>query len=138
MSATPTVSVILVNYRGVDDTLEALGHLRKVEWPQDHLEIVVVDNASGDDSVVRLGALKDITLVPSATNLGFAGGCNLGVAHSTGQIVAFLNNDAKPDPRWVAAAVAAFDLSPKVGAVASTVLSWDGSTIDYQGSGMTW
>jgi hypothetical protein len=138
MGATPTVSVILVNYRGVQDTLEALGHLNQVDWPQDKLNIVVVDNASGDDSVVRLSAVEGITLVPSAKNLGFAGGCNLGVSHSTGDIVAFLNNDAKPDAQWIAAAVTAFESSAKVGAVASTVLSWDGSTVDYQGSGMTW
>lgn len=138
MSPAPTVSVILVNYRGVDDTLEAVQNLQKVEWPADKLEIIVVDNASGDDSVIRLSAVEGITIIPSASNLGFAGGCNLGVTNAKGDIVAFLNNDAKPDAKWISAAVEAFALSDKVGAVASTVLSWDGSTIDYQGAGMAW
>jgi GT2 family glycosyltransferase/glycosyltransferase involved in cell wall biosynthesis len=138
MSVAPKVSVILINYKGVDDTLEALRHLTDLDWPNDRLEIIVVDNASGDDSALRLSAVENIILVNSAKNLGFAGGCNLGVSRSSGEIVAFLNNDAKPDAGWVRAAVKAFEQSPKVGAVASTVLSWDGKTIDYQGAGMAW
>ncbi len=138
MEHYPLVSVVLVNYKGVDDTLEALRHLAEVDWPKDRLEVIVVDNASGDGSVVRLQSVESVTVIPSAKNLGFAGGCNLGVSQSSGEIVAFLNNDAKPDSAWITAAVGAFRSSTKVGAVASTVVSWDGSTIDYQGSGMTW
>jgi GT2 family glycosyltransferase len=127
-----------VNYRGVADTLVAIENLRATQWPEEALEIVVVDNASGDDSVARLSKLSGIVLIESQENLGFAGGCNLGVARSQGEIVAFLNNDAKPDVNWINKAVEAFRASPKVGAVASTVLNWEGDTIDYHGSGMTW
>ena len=93
------VSVVLVNFRGTDDTIEAVDRLEEVDWNRDLLEIIVVENASGDDSAARLRAsLGDrITLVESDTNRGFTGGCNLGVAHTTGEFVAFLNNDAKPD-----------------------------------------
>jgi GT2 family glycosyltransferase/glycosyltransferase involved in cell wall biosynthesis len=139
MVGTPRVSVILVNFRGVDDTLEAISHTRKVDWPTECLEIVVVDNASGDDSVERLRQdASDIVLVESAENLGFAGGCNLGVQAASGDIVAFLNNDAKPDANWIRAAVEAMTRSATVGAVACRVLDWDGKTIDYAGAGMTW
>ena len=138
MDSYPLVSVVLVNYRGVDDTLVAIDNLRSTDWPRESLEIVVVDNNSGDDSVNQLRSVDDIFLVESGTNLGFAGGCNLGVSKSRGEIIAFLNNDAKPDQNWIAAAVDAFSVSSKVGAVASTVLSWEGDTIDYHGSGMTW
>ena len=51
--ATPTpglVSVVLVNFRGADDTIAAIGYLGELDWPRDRLEIVVVENASGDDS----------------------------------------------------------------------------------------
>jgi GT2 family glycosyltransferase/glycosyltransferase involved in cell wall biosynthesis len=135
----PRVSVILVNFRGVSDTLEAISHTRAVDWPADKLEIVVVDNASGDDSVAVLNEhARDVVLVESAENLGFAGGCNLGVAHATGEVVAFLNNDAKPDRAWVSSAVSALNRSASVGAVACRVLDWEGKTIDYAGAGMTW
>lgn len=133
------VSVVLVNYRGTDDTIEALEHLKKVNWPQEQLEIIIVENASGDDSEARLrAAAPQVTLVVSKENLGFAGGCNLGVAASTGEYLAFLNNDAKPDSEWIAAAVRTFESSPRIGAVASKVIDWDGVLVDYIGSAMTW
>ena len=131
------VSVVLVNYKGVDDTLTAISHLRNVDWPE--LEIVVVDNASGDGSAERLAAEADgIVLVRSKENLGFAGGCNLGVRSSSGEIVGFLNNDARPDPQWVQAAMARFADGPRVAAVASKVLDWEGEHVDYVGAGLTW
>ena len=133
------VSVVLVNYRGTDDTIEALEHLKKLDWSQDQLEIIIVENASGDDSEARLrAAAPHVKLVVSKENLGFAGGCNLGVAASSGQYLAFLNNDAKPDAQWIAAAVATFEKSPRIGAVASKVVDWDGLLVDYIGSAMTW
>jgi GT2 family glycosyltransferase/glycosyltransferase involved in cell wall biosynthesis len=133
------VSVILVNFRGVDDTLEAIGHLRRLEWPQELLEIIVVENDSGDDSLAILERdAADTVIVASKENLGFAGGCNLGVSRSTGEFVAFLNNDARPDATWVSAAVARFRTSSAIGAVASRVLDWDGKLVDYIGSAMTW
>jgi GT2 family glycosyltransferase len=128
-----------VNFRGATDTLEAIRQLGELDWPQERLEIVVVENGSGDDSadVLRAGA-PHVNLVVSATNEGFAGGCNLGVKHSTGEFIAFLNNDAKPDAQWVRAAVERFAESPRIGAVASRVLDWDGKLVDYIGSAMTW
>jgi len=110
MAESPRVSVILVNYRGAEDTLAAIDALMALsEYPQ-NLEIVVVDNASGDKSLEVLRQReKDIILVASPNNSGFAGGCNLGVKKSSGDIVAFLNNDAKPDSTWVSAALDSFD-----------------------------
>lgn len=138
-ATAPTVSVVLVNFRGTSDTLTAIEHLEAVDWPRDRLEIIVVENGSGDDSGERLRQLGDrITLVESSQNLGFAGGCNLGVRHSRGEIVAFLNNDARPDPRWVRAAVARFDESSRIGAVASRVLDWEGRNVDFIDAGLTW
>jgi GT2 family glycosyltransferase/glycosyltransferase involved in cell wall biosynthesis len=133
------VSVVLVNFRGADDTLEAIGHLAGLDWPTDRLEIVVVENGSGDDSASRLrDAAPHVNLVLSRTNEGFAGGCNLGVAASSGEFIALLNNDARPDPGWVRAAMEKFDQSDKIGAVASRVLDWEGNLVDYIGSAMTW
>lgn len=133
------VSVVLVNFRGADDTIEAIEQLGRIDWPQEKLEIVVVENASGDDSAERIrAAAPHVKLIVSATNDGFAGGCNKGVAASTGEFIALLNNDAKPDPLWVRAAVEKFGESENIGAVASRVLDWDGNLVDYIGSAMTW
>jgi hypothetical protein len=133
------VSVVLVNFRGATDTLEALRLIKAVDWDPKMLEVIVVENGSGDDSAAVLRAsAPDIKLVISKENLGFAGGCNLGVKSSTGEYLAFLNNDAKPDSGWIRAAVARFEESPAIGGVASKVLDWDGNLVDYVGSAMTW
>lgn len=133
------LSVVLVNFRGADDTIEAIRHLGDLDWPAEQLEIVVVENASGDDSAERIAtAAPHAVLVKSKKNLGFAGGCNLGVKKSKGEIVAFLNNDAKPDRGWVREAVRRFEESPRIGAVASRVLDWEGEKVDFIGSGLTW
>lgn len=135
----PLVSVVVVNYRGAGDTIACLESLSTLNWPRDRLEIVVVENASGDGSTARIrAAFPDIRLIEAERNLGFAGGCNLGVAQSRGTIVGFLNNDARPDPRWVTAAVEALAADPGVGAVASKVLDWDGTLVDYVDGSLTW
>ncbi|PJJ61730.1 glycosyltransferase [Compostimonas suwonensis] len=133
------VSVVLVNFRGTSDTLQAIETLRTIDWPLERLEIVVVENGSGDDSAERLRAgAPDVKLVVSKQNHGFAGGCNLGVKQSSGEYIAFLNNDAKPDAGWIREAVRRFEESASIGAVASKVLDWDGELVDYVGSAMTW
>ena len=133
------VSVVLVNFRGANDTLEAIHHLSQLDWPTNQLEIVVVENASGDDSAERIRSeAPHVKLVISKTNDGFAGGCNRGVAASHGEFIGLLNNDAKPDAQWVRAAVEKFARSENIGAVASRVLDWDGKLVDYIGSAMTW
>jgi GT2 family glycosyltransferase/glycosyltransferase involved in cell wall biosynthesis len=133
------VSVVLVNFRGAPDTIEAISNLGLIDWPHDRLEIIVVENASGDDSADRIrAAAPHVTLIISKTNDGFAGGCNRGVAASSGEYIALLNNDARPDDQWIRAAVAKFEESPRIGAVASKVLDWEGNLVDYMGSAMTW
>jgi GT2 family glycosyltransferase/glycosyltransferase involved in cell wall biosynthesis len=134
------VSVVVVNYRGAPETVECLRALADVAWPGGRLEVVVVDNASGDGSVeqIRAAAGPPVVVVQSDVNLGFAGGCNLGARHATGEYVGLLNNDARPDADWIAAAVSAFEHHPAVGAVASKVLDWEGRTVDFVDASMTW
>jgi GT2 family glycosyltransferase/glycosyltransferase involved in cell wall biosynthesis len=136
----PTVSVIVVNYRGARDTITCLTALRNdLAYPADRLQVVCVENGSGDDSAALIRAeVPGITLVESATNLGFAGGCNLGARHATGEVLALLNNDARPDPNWARAAVEVLRADPTVAAVASKVLDWTGERIDFADAGLTW
>ena len=131
-----------MNFRGADDTIECVSRLGEVDWPRDRLEIVVVENGSGDDSLTRLrsGFAGDdrVRIVESRENLGFTGGSNLGARSAKGEIVAFLNNDAKPDPLWISEAVERFAGNDRVAAVSSKVLDWDGKAIDFVGGSLTW
>jgi GT2 family glycosyltransferase/glycosyltransferase involved in cell wall biosynthesis len=133
------VSVVIVNFRGADATLEAVSGLGALDWPASLIEVVVVDNASGDGSADAIRASAPwVTVVEAPENLGFAGGCNLGAAVARGDYLAFLNSDAKPDERWITAAIETFEAQPDVAAVASKVLDWDGKLVDFIDAGLTW
>jgi len=136
---TGVVSVVLVNYRGANDTITCLRAFDDVDWPRERLELIVVDNDSGDDSAQRIRtAVPSATVIDAGSNTGFAGGCNLGLAHASGEYVGFINNDARPDAKWISEAVATFEAELSVGSVASKVLDWDGKLIDYVDGSLTW
>ncbi|HKA93822.1 MAG TPA: glycosyltransferase [Acidimicrobiia bacterium] len=135
---TPGVaSVVIVNYRGADDTRAALAALREVRWPRERLEVIVVDNASGDGSVERITKEHpDVRVIALDHNRGFAAGCNAGAQAATGEYLAFLNNDARPDTGWLASATAVLDRDGSVACVASKVLDWDGELVDFVDAGL--
>lgn len=133
------VSVILVNYRGAEDTIACIREFNGVDWPTDQIELIVVDNASGDRSAQMIAeSCPNVRVVESGANLGFAGGCNLGVDVSSGEFVAFINNDARPHSQWIKAAVDAMREDPSIGAVASKVLDWSGERVDLVDASLTW
>jgi GT2 family glycosyltransferase len=133
------VSVVTINYKGPEHTITCLKALAELDWPAERLEVICVDNDSRDDSVAQIrAACPGITLIESTTNTGFTGGCNQGVAAASGEYIAFLNNDARPDPGWLRAAVQVLEEDPSIGCVASKILSWDGEFIDFVDCGLTW
>ena len=137
--AMGTVSVVVVNYRGAEDTIACLKAFADIDWPADKLELVVVDNASGGSDVKQIKqAVPHARVIESKKNLGFAGGCNLGVEKATGEFVAFINNDARPDRAFLSAAIPELESNLDVGAVATKVLDWEGKTIDFVAAGMSW
>jgi GT2 family glycosyltransferase/glycosyltransferase involved in cell wall biosynthesis len=134
----PIVTVVVVNYRGADDTIACLEGIEALEWPSSSLEVVVVDNASGGDDIARIrAAAPGVRVVESKRNLGFAGGCNLGARHGRGEHVAFVNNDARPDPDFLREAVTVLE-DRTVGAAAAKVVDWSGEKVDFVGSALSW
>ena len=133
------VSVIIVNYDGADDTVACVESLRELEIGEGGFEIVVVDNGSPDGDAERIRAeVPDAHVVALSENRGFAGGCNAGVARATGEYLAFLNNDARPHPGWLAAALTPLQHDGSIACVASKVLGWDGATVDYVGAALSY
>ena len=89
--------------------------------------MILVDNGCTTDDVDDPGRLPGVTVVGDGTNLGFAGGCNLGVAASTGEYVALINGDAVVEPGTLARLVEEL-ARPDVGIAAGTVLLADDPT----------
>jgi GT2 family glycosyltransferase len=77
--------------------VEALLSSEKVE-----VDVVLVDNGCTTDDVEVLEQLTGVEVVRPGSNLGFAGGCNAGAAHATGDYVALVNGDAIVEPTTLA------------------------------------
>lgn len=84
--------------------------------------VLVVDNASSDDSADCVVNFPGATLIRMATNLGFAAGNNRGLVECDTEYVALLNPDAFPEPDWLERLVKAADASPDVAAFGSRQL----------------
>ena len=114
-----TIIVLCYNHRAV--TLEFLHSLwAHTDYP---FELVVVDNASTDDSAEAVAAFLSehrqhpASLLRSSRNLGFAAGNNLGLRHAKGEHILFLNNDVLLCKEWLKGLVECFEHRAEVGAV---------------------
>jgi GT2 family glycosyltransferase len=127
-------SVILVAYGRREVTQACLESLQDALGPAlgREVEVVVVDNASPDDTLMLLEAWKDrVTVVALEENRNFSGGCNAGAAVARGEVLLFLNNDTIVGPGAIEALTQAA-LEPGVGAVGCRLLYPDG-TIQHAG-----
>jgi GT2 family glycosyltransferase len=117
------VSVIIPNWNGAHHLPTCLDSLRA----QTHadVEIVVVDNASTDDSLDVLARYPEVRTVALPTNRGFTGACNAGFEAASGDVQVLLNNDTEVDPMWLEHVAAAFAAQPEIGLVASKMLLFD-------------
>ncbi len=126
----PKVSVIVLNYNGKHHLKECIDSILNQTYR--NYEIIVIDNGSNDGSVEFLNEMyKDkIYLIQNRTNLGFAEGNNIGIASSSGNYIALLNNDAVADFKWLEELVLAIEDSDETyGMWASKILFYDNKKI---------
>lgn len=93
MNKWPKVSVVVSNYNGVKLNLleESLSSILKNDYP--NLEVILVDNASTDNSIkVARKKYPKLRIIQNPVNM-YSEGMNLGIRSSSGEYVAFFNND---------------------------------------------
>ncbi len=123
-AAGPRWSVIVATWNGRALLDEALDGLERQTLRQ--FETVVVDDASDDGTLEWLAEAKPyVRLVALRRRRGLAHALNRGLEAARGERVALLNNDAIPDPDWLAALDAAFETHPGVGILASRIRLFD-------------
>ncbi len=106
-ATTARCSVVVVNFNGGAFVAQCLESLRGQHAPGVELEVVVVDNASTDGSAQLVeSSFPEFQVLRSPTNLGFGGGVNLAIAHTAGDYVVLLNNDARAESGFLAALLA--------------------------------
>lgn len=93
------VSIVILNWNGLSDTLECLESVSRIDYP--NYEVIVVDNGSTDGSPEAINrAFPHVTLIRNERNLGFADGNNVGIMHALkndSDYVLLLNNDTVVD-----------------------------------------
>jgi glycosyltransferase involved in cell wall biosynthesis len=111
-ASSPKVSVIVTAYNSAATIDRAIESARA--QTMDDLEIVVVDDASTDDTVAVVEAIRDerIRLVRNARNRGIGGAKNVGVENARGRYIAFLDSDDEWVTDKLATQLAALDASP--------------------------
>jgi GT2 family glycosyltransferase len=121
---TPLVRVVVVTRDGGALLEQCLERLAAVDWPDERLEVVLVDNASTDGSVERaVAARPDVRVLRSSRNLGYAAGNNLALGElGAVEYIALLNNDAFVEPSWLQPLVEALEADGELGAATSKVL----------------
>ena len=140
--ADPKVFIIILNWNNFAETSACLYSLRHLDYA--NYVVLVIDNASTDDSVSRLRqTFPEVRFFESAKNVGFAGGCNCGIRNAlAGQAdyVWLLNNDTLVDASALRALVNRAERGSRNGAIGSALYFiddpermqvWGGGSIDF-------
>ncbi len=122
----PRVRLVVLNYNGGDLVVRCLGHLGRLDWPRDRLELVVVDNASSDGSDQAIAErFPRVRLIRNDRNGGFVAN-NLALRDLDAvDYVGLVNNDSFVEPGWLAPLVAALEADPGLGAASARMVFAD-------------
>ncbi|MBP1670571.1 MAG: glycosyltransferase family 2 protein [Bacteroidetes bacterium] len=134
MKLLPDISFVILNYNGIEDTRELLISIKKNL--QDILyEVIVVDNGSKADEYSELkNEFQEYIILKNQTNLGFAGGNNVGIKASTGRYIMLINNDTLLTDSSISQLVKNMDEHPEIGAISPKIHFFSPSgVIQYAG-----
>lgn len=126
------ISVIVLHYQNVADTLECLESLKKQNY--DNYEILLIDNGSGELGNIAL----PVKLIKNTENLGFAEGGNIGIRaalENGADAVLLFNNDAVADPGLLSAFARAAKEHPGAGAFGAKIYYYDEPTQIWHAGG---
>lgn len=128
---SPEVSIILVLYNRAELTLNCLLSILQNNFKS--LEIIIVDNASTDNTQLLLKRIQGATILYNSENLHFIRACNQAVERARGEFLLFVNNDTQILGDSIAAAVETLKSSNDIGAVGGKIILPDG-TLQEAGS----
>lgn len=137
------IYIIILNWNGWEDTVECVKSLRTTACTEPY-KILIIDNCSSNDSVERIkDACPEIELIQNESNLGFGGGCNIGLQHSmqnNAEFVWLLNNDTTVYADTLQELINIANTDASIGIVGSvlyymnapeTVQTWGGGYVNF-------
>jgi GT2 family glycosyltransferase len=116
----PLISIITINYNGLEHTLGLLASLQKIRYP--NIEVIVVDNASKEDPAKITANFPDTVLLKNPVNEGFAGGNNRGMEIAHGDFFFLINNDTELCPNILDVLLERANSRPNIGLVCPKIL----------------
>lgn len=120
----PTVTVIVPTRDRAHDLDECLDAVRRVDYPRDRLEVIVVDDASHDPGAVAgVVTRRGGRLLVNETNRGPSAARNRAAQEAAGEILALVDSDCVPGPAWLRELVAYFAWD-RVGAVGGRTVGY--------------
>lgn len=127
---TPRVSVVVVSHGRPQSLCRTLTGLSQLSYP--NFEIVVVADSAGAKALSHLPFASALRTV-LRDEAGISEARNIGISHAAGDIVAFIDDDAVPEPLWLAHLIAPF-ADPAVGAATGYVRGRNGISFQSRGS----
>ena len=121
----PLVSIVIPVYGELAHTLACLRSLARY-GAHAAFEVIVVDDASPDDSAATLAQIDGLHLLRNASNLGFIGSCRAGALAARGEFMLFLNNDTQVTDGWLDALLRCFAERADCGIAGSRLVYPDG------------
>ncbi len=121
----PQASIIIPVYNHFEHTWNCLKSLSVLET-QVPFEVIVVDDASSDQTPEKINLITGVRYHRQSENGGFIASCNTGAALATGEFLVFLNNDTIVQPGWLDALLDTFEQRPDCGLAGSRLLYPDG------------
>ena len=126
MDNTPLLSIIILNWNTADLLRNCLNSI--INQSYDAYEIIVIDNASADDSVVMVQAeFPQVTLIAQAENVGFSRGNNVGMERANGRFFLLLNPDTEVRDGTLQSLIHFMEAHPQAGMIGPTVWNPDSS-----------
>lgn len=120
MTAKKLVSLIIVNYNAGDLLDRCLESVLTQTYPA--WELIIVDNASTDNSLASAAKVEQVRIIRNKTNVGFAAAQNQGIRAANGAYLMPLNFDINTTPTFLSEMVAALEADPRIGSVCGKLL----------------
>lgn len=131
----PFVSIIVLNLNGRHIIHHCLDSLRKIDYPKEKTEIIVVDNGSKDGSADFIKKeYLEVVLLRNNENLGFSAPNNSAAKKAKGEYLVFVNNDMRVEKEWLSKLIEGIMTKENAATCSSKILSWDGKKIDHGGA----